>query len=122
MLPTPPSTPDDWRSVLQAHVEGDGQRFDLNTVLPGDVLRVVTRHTVYVFAMTGKREGELRTDRADRPAGSVQIVGCTFGLSSTISPDLLFCGGNLEFRHDAGTLTCTTTAIRAIQHVRRRAS
>jgi hypothetical protein len=47
-------------------------------------------------------------------------MGCTFGLSSSIKPDHLFCGGNLELSYqlDGAPMTHTTTTIKEI-HLRR---
>lgn len=114
-----PSGPRGWIETLHAHVEGEGKRFELGSLVPGDILRVITHHTMYTFVMTGPRAANLETDREDRPNGPVLLMGCTFGQSSTISPDYIFCGGNLEFTHGGGSMTCTTTAIRAIQLIGR---
>jgi hypothetical protein len=48
-------------------------------------------------------------------------MGCTFGRSSSIKPDHLFCGGNLElgYRLKGAAMTHRTTAIKEI-HLRRR--
>jgi len=48
-------------------------------------------------------------------------MGCTFGRSSSIKPDHLFCGGNLElsYRLKGTAMTHRTTAIKEI-HLRRK--
>ena len=86
----------------------------------GDVLRVGTLNTLYTLRLLDDRFAELETDHANRPAGRVKIMGCTFGLSTTISPDHLFCGGNLEltFHRDGLRMTHTTSAIRRLQWIR----
>ena len=86
----------------------------------GDLLRVGTRNTIYTLRLLDDRSADLQTDRPDRPAGRVKIMGCTFGLSTTISPDHLFCGGSLEFtfQADGHRMTHTTSAIkRSIQWI-----
>ena len=117
------STPDppgaDWAQFLHTVVNREGERFDLTQLRVGDLLQVFTTHTVYTLTILSERDADLATNRPDRACGRVRIMGCTFGLSSSIMPDHLFCGGNLEFLHDSGQQTCTTTAIRAIQLMRR---
>jgi hypothetical protein len=109
----------DWLTVLRKHVEDGGAEFDLGQLQAGDLLRVVTGHTTYDFVIKEGRDAELETDRPDRPAGPVRIMGCTFGMSSSIKPDHLFCGGNLEFTFEGGAMTHLTTAIREIDWLRR---
>ena len=121
MPPSPPPDPPgaDWLGYIHSELDREGERFDLNQLQSGDVLQVFTDHTTYAFRLTAARDAELVTTRSDRPSGRVRIMGCTVGLSSTISPDHLWCGGNLEFLHDDGHQTCTTTTIRGIQLIRR---
>lgn len=121
MSSNPPPEPAgaDWARFLHTIVNREGERFDLTQLQTGDVLQVFTDHTTYTLRIRHDRDAELVTNRPDRPSGSVRIMGCTFGLSSSILPDHLFCGGNLEFLHDSGRQTCTTTVIRAIQLIRR---
>jgi hypothetical protein len=114
----------DWLSRLKQHAASDQAELDLCGLAPGDLVRVGTKNTVYVLkVMDADRFAELVTDRADRPSGRVKIMGCTFGLSSTISPDRLFCGGSLElnFLQEGVRMTHTTSAIRSIQWVRQTA-
>jgi hypothetical protein len=110
----------DWLTILQQHVERGDAEFDLRQVEPGDMLRVVTQHTRYDLVFLSDREADLKTDRPNRPEGKVKIMGCTFGMSSSIKPDFLFCGGNLEFTFDDGAMTHLTTAIREIHWLRKR--
>jgi hypothetical protein len=79
-------------------------------------LKVVTQHTDYLFGIVDGRDADLECSRADRPSGRVKIMGCTFGKSSSIKPDYLFCGGNLEFTYelDGVAMVHKTTAIKAI--------
>jgi hypothetical protein len=109
----------DWIEHLQRHAEAAGAELVLDTLRAGDLLQVETMHTLYSLRMLGSREAELKTDRADRPAGRVWINGCTFGGSTSIKPGHLFCDGNLEFRFREGRMVHTTTAIREIRVVRR---
>jgi len=110
----------DWLKALVLASEESGDEFDLTTLQAGDMLRVTTLHTVYTLRVVDPvtRDVILSTDRADRPAGPARLMGCTFGLSSTIKPDHLFCGGNLEFTHDEGERIHTTTAIEKVEWLR----
>lgn len=111
----------DWLCRVEQHAASDHAELDLTGLGPGDLLRVGTKNTVYLLRLVDDdRFAEMTTDRADRPAGRVKIMGCTFGLSSTISPDRLFCGGSLEVNlmQDGVRMTHTTSAIRTIQWVR----
>lgn len=93
-----------------------GDQFELGQLKAGDKLKIVTQHTDYVFTIVEGRDVDLECSRADRPSGRVKIMGCTFGHSSSIKPDHLFCGGNLEFTYDLDgqPMTHKTTAIKAI--------
>ena len=107
---------EDWLLYLKS-VEGKyGDEFDLSQLSPGDVLKVVTQHTDYLFTAIEGRDAELLCSRPGRPNGRVRIMGCTFGRSSSIKPDQLFCGGNLELTYhvEGVPMTHTTTAIREI--------
>jgi hypothetical protein len=115
----------DWLSALKTHEEKGGAELDITDLHAGDVLRVGTMNTLYTLRVIDEdRTAELETDRADRPAGQVKIVGCTFGLSSTIRPNHLFCGGSLElsFVLDGVRMTHTTSSIRTLQCIRRAAA
>jgi len=112
----------DWLSHLREHTESGAAELDLTDLRAGDVLRVGTMNTLYTLrVLDADRTVEMQTDRADRPSGQVKIVGCTFGLSSTIRPNHLFCGGNLElsFTQDGVRMTHTTSSIRTLQCLRR---
>jgi hypothetical protein len=111
----------DWEKFLEGAAKNCGDEFDLTQLASGDELRVTSENTVYLFRMVGSRDATLVTDRPDRPSDRVRLMGCTFGLSSTIRPDHLFCGGNLEFTFERGQarMTHTTTAIRRIDWLRR---
>jgi len=110
------NTAPDWLAAVAGILRDAGDEFGLAQLRAGDVLRIETGHTVYVLRMVEGREAELATGRADRPSGRVRIQGCTFGDSSSIKPDSLFCGGNLEFTFDEGRMVHRTTSIRAICH------
>ena len=109
----------DWLGHLKNHAQIAGEEFDLDSLRPGDILVVETLHTAYRFRIVGDRLADLETGRSDRPCGRVQIQGCTFGDSSTIKPERLFCGGNLEFTYDDGKMVQRTTSIQAIRHTRK---
>lgn len=114
----------DWLSCLREHSESGAAELDLSDLRAGDILRVGTLNTLYTLrVLDADRNADMQTDRADRPAGQVRIVGCTFGLSSTIRPNHLFCGGNLEltFIQDGVRMTHTTSSIRTLQYLRRTA-
>ncbi len=116
-------TPPDWLKVIADYTERDGPELDLTLLLPQDRLVVTTRHTHYAFVIVEDRDADLETNRPDRPSGRVRLMGCTFGDSSSIKPDHLFCGGNLEFTYDRDGVRIThlTTAIVALRHLRHRA-
>ena len=118
-LPDPPP-PGDWDSLVALAATQSDRELDITNLKSGDILQVATTHTLYTLRINGPREALLSTNRNDRPHGPVRLIGCTFGLSSSIKPDHLFCGGNMEFTHDEGRQTCNTTAIRGLQLVRRR--
>jgi len=108
-----------WKAALEEHVGQNLPEVDLTALRAGDRLRVVTRNTIYHFTMQEGRDAQLVTNRPNRPRGAVRIVGCAFGASTTIKPDALFCGGNLEFMHDDGAMTMTTSEITGLEWVRR---
>jgi hypothetical protein len=110
----------DWLSAVDACNARVGDEFDLCQLAVGDVLRVATAKSSYTFRIVDPvmRDVLIESSRPDRPSGPGRIMGCTFGLSSSIKPDHLFCGGNLEFTHTNGERTHTTTAIRAIEWLR----
>jgi hypothetical protein len=110
--------PADWLETLKEHHGAHHAELDLEALAEGDVVRICTRNTIYALRVSSPaREAVLATDRADRPSGRVRIMGCTFGQSSTISPDRLFCGGSLEltFDQEGHRMVHTTSAIRSIE-------
>lgn len=108
----------DWLRFLHDHTTSVGDELDLTQLHRGDLLVVVTEKSRYALRMTDGKHCEMETDRPDRPRGPARINGCTFGMSSSIKPDHLFCGGNLELSLDEGRMVHTTTAIREL-HLRR---
>ena len=104
-----------WEAFLQAAEQSSLPEVNLTNLKPGDQLSVLTLNTCYIFTITSSSEAELSTNRADRPAGPVQLNGCTYGGSATIKPDRVFCGGNLEFTVQTEQIIFTTTKIRALQ-------
>jgi hypothetical protein len=109
----------DWLACLRAHVQDAGPEIGLGELGAGDVLVVETRHTRYALRWREGGTAELETGRSDRPSGEVRVLGCTFGASSSIKPDVLFTGGNLEFWWAGGSLIHRTTAIRSLHLARR---
>jgi hypothetical protein len=112
-----PETPD-IVAFLQAVGRWMGDELELGQLVAGDRLLVRTRNTHYLFLMSGTHTAHLLTDRADRPAGQVQIQGCVFGQSRMIKPGHLFCGGSLEIRLTKNGQVFTTGPIEAIQLVK----
>jgi hypothetical protein len=113
---------DDWLRYIKSTEGTLGDELELSELQPGDVLRVVTRNADYVLTISKGREAILKCSEPGRPEGPVQIRGCTFGGSSSIKPDHLFCGGNLElgYRLDGASMVHRTTAIKEILLRRRR--
>src|SRR4030095_1942067 len=111
----------DWLARLQEHANSPHDEFDLAQLRTGDVLRINARNPLYPFRIVAERTADMETNRDNRPIGRVKIMGCTFGLSSTISPNHLFCGGNLELSllEKDVRMTHTTSAIRWIEWLRR---
>jgi hypothetical protein len=96
----------DWLLHLKSTEGKLGEEFDITQLAPGDLLKVVTLHTDYLFTVVDNRHADLVCSRPDRPVGRILLMGCTFGESSSIKPNHLFCGGE--------AMTHITTAIRAI--------
>jgi hypothetical protein len=108
----------DWEQFASRYGESDAEEFSLSELNPGDVLRVVTEHTNYLFTVLDDREARLQCSRSDRPSGSVRISGCGFGFSHAFKPGHLFCGGRMEFTflQNEKLTRYRTTSIRAIVH------
>ena len=113
----------DWEQFAYRYGESDSEEFPLCQLHPGDLLRVVTEHTNYLFTVINHREARLQCSRSDRPSGSVTISGCGFGFSHAFKPGHLFCGGRMEFTflQDEKLTRYRTTSIRAIVHQQHRA-
>ncbi len=109
----------DWEGFLRQHRALGLPEVDLADLRPGDRLVVETLHTRYGFEWRADGTVVLATNRQDRPSGTVVIHGCTFGRSTTIKPNALFCGGNLEFVSAGGSMRHTTTAIRSLVLLRK---
>jgi hypothetical protein len=107
----------DWIRFVKSKKGKLGHELDLSLLEPGDLLKVVTRNSEYVLKIGEGREADLSCAQAGRPSGRVRILGCTFGRSSSIKPDHLFCGGNLElsYRVEGAAMTHRTTTISEIQ-------
>jgi hypothetical protein len=107
----------DWIRFVKSKKGKLGHELDLSDLEPGDLLKVVTRNSEYVLHMVKGREADLSCAQPGRPSGRVSILGCTFGRSSSIKPDHLFCGGNLElsYRREGAGMTHRTTTIKEIR-------
>jgi len=92
----------DWEQFASRYGESDTEEFSLSRLNPGDVLRVVTEHTNYLFTVASNREVRLQCSRADRPSGNVRISG----------------GGRMEFTflRNQKLTRYRTTSIQAIVH------
>lgn len=110
----------DWVQYLKSNEGKLGDELELSQLQPGDLLRIVTLNSEYYLTIVNGRDATLVCPQPGRPAGPVSIMGCTFGLSSSIKPDHLFCGGNLELNYqvEGVSMTHTTTAIKEI-HLQR---
>jgi hypothetical protein len=109
----------DWTSFIQSLPTAFQKELDLTAVVPGDHVLIKTRNALYLFTCKGPDLAELCTNNPKAPSGPVRIMGCSFGLSSSIRPDALFCGGNLEFTYQQGNKTWTTSEIDEIHLVHR---
>ena len=107
---------DDWLRFVKSKTGKLGDEFELSDLEPGDALKITTANSEYTLTMVTGRDAILTCPQPGRPAGCVRIMGCTFGHSSSIKPDHLFCGGNLElsYRENGVPMTHRTTAIREI--------
>jgi len=112
----------DWEQFAYRYGESDAEEFSLSQLNPGDILRVVTEHTNYLFTVIDNHEARLQCSRSDRPSGSVRISGCGFGFSHAFKPGHLFCGGRMEFTFllNEKLTRYRTTSIRAIVHHQQR--
>lgn len=110
----------DWVQYLKSNEGKLGDELELLQLQAGDLLRIVTLNSEYFLTIVNVRDAILVCPQPGRPAGPVSIMGCTFGLSSSIKPDHLFCGGNLELHYqvEGVSMTHTTTAIKEI-HLQR---
>jgi len=111
----------DWEEFAHRYGQSNAEEFSLNRLSPGDLLRVVTEHTNYLFTVIHDSEARLQCSRSDRPSGCVTIAGCGFGFSHAFKPGHLFCGGRMEFTflRDDKRLRFRTTTIVAIFHEHR---
>src|SRR6266404_4541283 len=110
----------DWLRYVKSTKGKLGDELDLSELKPGDLLKVITRNSEYLLTIGKNRDAILACEQPGRPTGRVRIMGCTFGRSSSIKPDHLFCGGNLELSYQlkGAAMTHRTTAIKEI-HLRR---
>ena len=117
VLPADDGSSDDWLYWLGQADFGD--KLDLSILQMGDALLVESHNSRYqlVCEDAAERWFDVRCNQAQRPQGWMRLMGCTVGQSSSISPDALFCGGNLELRQTLSeneTLIHRTSTIRKI--------
>jgi len=107
----------DWLRYIKSKNNKLGDELDLAELRPGDLLKIATGHADYFLTVVKDRDAVLRCSKPGRPEGPVRIMGCTFGRSSSIKPDHLFCGGNLELSYqlEGASMTHRTTTIKEIQ-------
>ncbi len=93
-----------------------GERLSLTNLLTGDLFKVSTARSTYFFRITEPRQrlAEMWKQGTNAAPIPVQIMGCTLGLSSTIDPRSLFCGGSLEYTTESGARTHTSSAIKEL--------
>lgn len=104
----------DWKMFLESLPATSEKELPLIAIVPGDRVVIRTRNTAYLFKWKAVDEADLTANDPKAPSGPVRIMGCSFGLSSSIRPDAFFCGGNLEFTHANGDKTWTTSPIEEI--------
>jgi hypothetical protein len=114
------AAPPDWLTDLTAF-QASGDKLSLTDLLVGDLLKVSTARSTYFFRITEPRQrlAEMWKQGSSGVPVPVQIMGCTLGLSSTIDPRSLFCGGSLEYTTESGARTHTSTPIRELACQRR---
>jgi hypothetical protein len=100
------------------------EKVDLTELKSNDVIVAKTENSLYriVIADPELRSCQVTCERWGRPSGAMRLMGCTIGDSSTISPDALFCDGNLEFRgvNESGQdVVHRTSAIKELGVVQR---
>jgi hypothetical protein len=109
------ATPPDWLSSLSA-MQSAGERLPLTDLRTDDLVKIATARSTYFFRITEPRRrlAEMWKQGTNAAPISVQIMGCTLGLSSTIDPRSLFCGGSLEYTTESGARTHTSSAIKEL--------
>ena len=99
----------DWKEFLREDMAARREELSLTELKPGDRVLLHTRNSKYAFTWETPDRAMMRASSEKAPSGLVRIMGCSFGLSSSIRPDAIFCGGNLEYAH--GERTWTTSEI-----------
>jgi hypothetical protein len=109
------AAPPEWLSKLTAF-QTVGERLSLTDLKVGDLLKVTTARSTYFFRITEPRQrlAEMWKQGPSLAPIPVQIMGCTLGLSSTIDPRSLFCGGSLEYTTESGARTHTSSTIKEL--------
>lgn len=98
---------------------GDG--LELDSLAPGDLLRVNTLRSTYFFRVDhpAERAALMWKQGGGKPPMPVCLMGCVLGSSSSMDPRRLFCGGSLEYTHTGGTRTHVTSSIVELAVLRR---
>lgn len=107
----PPPEGRSWDTFIEEHVLKGPDEIDIKSLQPGDQLVLLTKNTRYEFDWLKDGVIALRTNRADRPSGIVTITGCVFRRSGTLSADVIFRGGKLQFSSNDGQVQHETTLI-----------
>lgn len=110
--------PHDWLEEIARYSAMES--IDLKSLREDDQILVTTCNSQYHLTVleSVERLVKMKSSRENAPEGSMTLMGCALGQSSSLSPDSLFCGGNLElnFRSQSGELmTHTTSQIKEIK-------
>lgn len=115
----PPPVGDTWEMFMENQVLHGPDEVDLTTLVTGDRLTVITKHTRYEFEWLEGGAVYLQTNRTDRPSGLVTETGCAFHRSGIVVPNVVFRGGKLDFCSMGGKVHHRTTIIASHTLVRR---
>jgi hypothetical protein len=109
---------EDWDSLIRSISKESSIELDLRWMGPNDRVVVKTQNSIYLLTWLQDGTVEICSNREKGPQGLVQIMGTTFGLSSSIRPDVISCGANLELNYNNGDKTWTTSTVTEIHHLR----
>jgi hypothetical protein len=105
-----------WLDSAQSASDGFSAELDLDSLRAGDIVRVDTKNTKYLFEILDRREAMLQCSRPDRPSGRALIAACGSRCSTSFKPHHLFCGERLQFTSLDGSepVAYRTTSITGI--------